>query len=611
MKWKTLQHNGVLFPAEYETHKIKISIHEEIINLSLKQEEMVYQWAKKKDTPYVQDVVFQKNFMMDFVKTLDEKFEKITYKDIDFSEAYKVVDEEKEKKAKEKEETKRKKEKAKAKEKEKMKVMTKEEKAKYLEKKREKAKKKREKAKKEKDEERKKYGIAIMDRKEVDIANYVVEPPGIFIGRGDHPLRGRWKPRITSKDVTLNLGKNAKVPDPSMAKKLTDNDTSKDTNEQKNATKEEWGGVVCKNDATWLAKWTDHLTGKIKYIWLADTAGLKQDNDEAKYEKAAQLRKEIDKILDKMIHDMKSNDEKICKISTVCYLIYRTAMRVGDEKDDAEADTVGATTLRKEHIRVTDNEIIFDFLGKDSVRWKETIPVKGYDVQFQKNIKKIIKDKKRKEEIFKGIKSSHVNAYYSSIVSGMTAKVFRTYLATKVVKDYLAKYDAIKKKTENLKLYHARMANLEAAKKCNHKRTIPKTFESSLEKKRERLKTKMEIKPAEYAEKRLAKAKAVTPKTVKQKQAKRVRIKKIREQIKSQKERHNSQVEKIRLDIKLTENTKDYNMGTSLRNYIDPRMVKAWTSHVGVEWEKLYTPALQKKFTWVKGKKLKWSEMTW
>ena len=39
-------------------------------------------------------------------------------------------------------------------------------------------------------------------------------------------------------------------------------------------------------------------------------------------------------------------------------------MRVGDEKDPDEADTVGATTLRKEHIKLTENSIEFDFLGK-------------------------------------------------------------------------------------------------------------------------------------------------------------------------------------------------------------------------------------------------------
>jgi DNA topoisomerase-1 len=59
----------------------------------------------------------------------------------------------------------------------------------------------------------------------------------------------------------------------------------------------------------------------------------------------------------------------------------------------------------------------------------------------------------------------------------------------------------------------------------------------------------------------------------------------------------------------LSEKTKDYNLGTSLRNYIDPRIFKAWTNEVGVEWEKLYTAALQKKFLWVQNEKVTWSEL--
>ncbi len=88
MKWKTLQHNGILFPPAYEAQGIKIKIKGESIDLNLNQEEMVYQWAKKKDTPYTQDKVFQKNFTADFAKTLNSKFKKISYEGIDFSNAY-------------------------------------------------------------------------------------------------------------------------------------------------------------------------------------------------------------------------------------------------------------------------------------------------------------------------------------------------------------------------------------------------------------------------------------------------------------------------------------------------------------------------------------------
>jgi len=519
MKWKTLQHNGIIFPPAFESQGISIKIKGEKISLDLFQEEMVYQWAKKKDTPYAQDRVFQKNFTIDFAKTMNSKFKKISYSDIDFSQAYKLVDKEKDLKE----------------------MMTKEEKKSLAVKRKELREKMKE-----------KYGKAIMDGNQVEVANYMAEPPGIFIGRGEHPLRGKWKRKVTPEDVTLNLGKEAKVPPG------------------------KWGKLIHEKDFMWLASWLDDLTQKRKYVWLADTAGIKQDRDKEKYEKAVKLSKEIGKIKDRIVKDMKNKDPKLSRIATACYLIYRTAMRVGDEKDPDEADTVGATTLRVEHVKITEKAIEFDFLGKDGVRWQETVPAVGHDEQFQKNLQKLIANKKPKDEIFDGITSRNVNAYYSGIVKGLTAKVFRTYLASSVVNEYLKNHDTIKKKSANEKLYHAKLANLESAKMCNHKRTIPKTFDSALEKKKETLK----------------KVKDSTPKTAKQKEKKKERI------------------EKIKLQIDLTEKTRDYNLGTSLRNYIDPRLFKAWTDEIGAEWEKLYTAALQKKFLWVKNEKSDWKTVS-
>ena len=552
MKWKKLQHNGILFPPEYEEQGIKIKIEGVTINLDINQEEMIYQWAKKKDTPYAQDKVFQKNFTKDFSKTLDSEFKKISYEDIDFSNAYKIVDKEKDLKE----------------------MMTKEDRKALSVKRKE----LREKLKI-------KYGIAIMDGKEVEVGNYMAEPPGIFIGRGEHPLRGKWKPRVTAKDVTLNLGKDAKTPEG------------------------DWGKIIYDNDSMWLASWMDVLTEKRKYVWLADTSGLKQDRDKEKYEKAVKLGNEIEKIKDRIVKDMKSKDPKISKISTACYLIYRTAMRVGDEKDPDEADTVGATTLRKEHVKITAKTIEFDFLGKDSVRWQETVVAEGHDKQFHENIKKIIEKKKPKDEIFEDITSRHVNQYYSGIVKGLTAKVFRTYLATAVVKKYLVEHDNIKGKTANEKLYHAKLANLEAAMMCNHKRTIPKTYELTLQKKRDTLKKLEKEQVWKKTQEILKKVESTEPKTDTQKKTKTKRIKTLNQQIKKQKLKHKERLEKLELQLDLSEKTKDYAIGTSLRNYIDPRVFKAWTNEVGAEWEKLYTAALQKKFLWVKNEDVEWKNL--
>ena len=78
-------------------------------------------------------------------------------------------------------------------------------------------------------------------------------------------MRGRYKPRATAKDVTLNLGKEAKIPEG------------------------EWGKIVHDRDSMWVASWMDILTQKRKYVWIADTAGIKQERDQAKNDKAKNL----------------------------------------------------------------------------------------------------------------------------------------------------------------------------------------------------------------------------------------------------------------------------------------------------------------------------------
>ena len=556
MKWKKLQHNGILFPPDFKSQGIKIKINGEHVELNLTQEEMIYQWAKKKDAPkpgttekYVEDLVFQKNFILDFSKTLNGKFKNLKYTDVDFAQAYKLVDKEKE--AKE--------------------LMTKEEKKALALKRKE-----------IREEMKIKYGKAIMDGQEVDVGNYMAEPPGIFMGRGEHPMRGRYKPQVTAKDVTLNLGKESKVPEG------------------------KWGKIVHDKNSMWIASWMDALTQKRKYVWLADTAGIKQERDQAKYDKAIRLAKEIENVRVHIAKDMQSKEHKTKRIATACYLIYRTAMRVGDEKDPDEADTVGATTLRKEHIKLTENSIEFDFLGKDSVRWRETIPAEGLDKQFHDNLKELIANKKNTQEIFHGITSRHVNAYYSTLVKGLTAKVFRTYLASSVVSKYLRNHDNIKSESNMKKLFHAKMANLDSAIMCNHKRTIPKNFEQSLQKKKDTLSNVEKSKPWLKSEESLKKAESIAQKTKKQKE----RVKKIKIQIRNRKAKHAERIEKLQLQIKLTQKTRDHNLGTSLRNYIDPRIFKTWTDEVAAEWEKLYTSALQKKFLWVKSDDSKWSEIS-
>lgn len=514
----------------------------EILFLNREQEEPIYAWAKKKDTHYVKDPVFQSNFIADFKKLLPERFRSVQKIDeIDMTEAFNLVD--KELKIKEDEKIR-------------IKLLPREEKRRISQEK-----------KIEKEKLKSIYGKAKIDGIEVDVANWLVEPPAIFMGRGLHPLRGRWKPRITPNDITLNLGENASVPEGP------------------------WKAIVHDHNSTWLASWIENLTGKRKYVWLHDSSYLRQDNDKAKYDTAKKLEHYIFAIENEIINQMlNAKDTTKRKVATVCYLINKLAMRVGDEKDPDEADTIGASTLRVEHLnfpKINDKVLIeFNFLGKDSVPWQKTLEISSPDTKaLYENLLFFMKGKDRTEEIFEDITSSKVNKFLRSIdnenLPNLTAKVFRTYIATAVVKKHLSapNLKLSKSESEFKKVYLAKIANLQAAVTCNHKKGIdPKNpaskkawekFEQSLANKKDKIKQlKLELKEKKW-------------KTELQKLKKEQRI------------------EKLEFQLRLQRETKDYNLGTSLRNYIDPRVFKSWCEYVDLDWTKIYTSTLQRKFKWI------------
>jgi DNA topoisomerase-1 len=346
-----------------------------------------------------------------------------------------------------------------------------------------------------------------------------------------------------------------------------------------------WKAIIHDHSSTWLATWIEGLTGKRKYVWLHDSAALRQENDKAKYDKAKKLAEREDKVHREVIKRMMKGDGKV---ATVAYLILKLAMRVGDEKDPEEADTVGASTLRVEHIefpQVNGRQIIeFNFLGKDSVPWQKRLEVNSEDTRaLYKNLKNFMQGKRPSDPIFDGINSRKVNAFLQQIMPELTAKVFRTCIATRVVQRQLSKAKVDKNSLEAQKIYAAKKANLEAAITCNHKKGIdPKNpaarkalekFEESMTKKKEAIaKLKADIAAKNW-------------------------------KTELQEKRLEERIEKLQMQLILQQETRDYNLGTSLRNYIDPRIMKAWLNYVELDWTKIYTSTLQRKFKWVEGYK--------
>ena len=311
-----------------------------------------------------------------------------------------------------------------------------------------------------------------------------------------------------------------------------------------------------------MAKWIDKLTDKEKYVWLHESSPLQQSRSKAKYDNAMRVGKNLDRIREKIEKRLTSKDPRERQVATVCFLIDRLGMRVGDEKNEDETDTVGASTLRVEHVKIRGEGVEFDFLGKDSVRWTKSLEAPPSLVL--RNLKEFMSNKKQDEEIFHEVTSRMVNDFLSSLVPGVTAKVFRTYHATAEARHYLGSKD-LRGEGDNVKLFHAKEANLRAAVFCNHQRTPPKTWEQSMHKKEEKLK-----------------------------------------EAKAKEKPNPDRVRKLELELDFYRRTKNYNLNTSMKNYIDPRVYKAWSDHVEIDWSKIYSKSLQKKFSWVTQSRMRW-----
>jgi len=58
-------------------------------------------------------------------------------------------------------------------------------------------------------------------------------------------------------------------------------------------------------------------------------------------------------------------------------------------------------------------------------------------------------------------------------------------------------------------------------------------------------------------------------------------------------------MEALRLKIREMKETRDYNLRTSLKSYIDPRIYYSWGKSVDFDWKLYYPKTLQSKFSWV------------
>ncbi|KAA3676258.1 DNA topoisomerase I [Paragonimus westermani] len=350
VKWTFLEHKGPVFAPPYERLPDNVHFYYDgkALRLSDAAEEVAGFYATMLDHDYTTKEIFNKNFFKDWVKVMNEDERRIikSLSKCDFKEMHAHF-------------------------------------VKLSEERKNRTKEEKQKVKEENLAIQNEYGYCILDGHKQRIGNFRIEPPRLFRGRGNHPKMGMLKRRVLPEDVIINCSKDSKIP---VAPKG-----------------HRWKEVRHDNSVTWLACWTEHIQNSLKYVMLNPSSRLKGEKDWKKYETARALHKIIDKIRADYRADFKHKEMRIRQRAVALYFIDKLALRAGNEKDEDEADTVGCCSLRYEHIKLHEEldgkpfVVEFDFLGKDSIRYQNSVPVPK---RVFKNIKLFLKNKKENDDLF-------------------------------------------------------------------------------------------------------------------------------------------------------------------------------------------------------------------
>jgi len=520
-KWVIFRHNGPFFPKLYERHNKNIYLNGDKVNVPDIVEEYLTLYAKYLGTDYSKNIRFKKNFFNDLKKVLPSNLKASSVDEFNLTEVKKYLDENNEKK----------------------KSLSKETKLKL----------------KERQENLElPYKFIIIDGARQKVGNYKIEPPGIFMGRGEHPKLGRIKKRINPEEVIINLDKEANIPIPNVGGK--------------------WKKVINDNNVIWLATWVDEITGKNKYVFTSMESIFKSASDEKKFDLARKLKNKAGLIRRIYTEDLNSSELSQKQLATALYFIDNFALRVGGKKNTKEkADTVGVTSLRAEHLNLINGDTIkLDFLGKDSIRYCKKSKVSK---EVYNNLSDFLKGKNKKDQLFDKINSSLLNDYLDSLMKELTAKVWRTYNASNTFQKELNKVNENKLKGMpeqeriNYLITFFNQANTTVALLCNHQKAVTSNIDETLKK------IDNSIKTLRHRKNKLNNSK--------QSKDKKEKIKKI-----------NAKIETLKLKKDNKSKMKNVSLGTSKTNYIDPRIIFAFIKKYDIPEDKLFNKQLLSRFGW-------------
>lgn len=393
------------------------------------------------------------------------------------------------------------------------------------------------------------YSYAYINSNKEKILNYMIEPPGIFIGRGECKYNGMWKYRVENDNIIVNFIKG--------------DDNSELEELYFKEVQSKFKNIISNPTVTYIDRYFIHLgksENENKYLYriakeirFSKDSTISHESDLNKFDKANKLIKNWDKINNYILENINNENKTISECAIISWLVQYTSIRIGSDKS-SETNVVGASSLRTFNLdtEFKDNKyyLILDFIGKDSIKYNQKFEIP--EIIYIK-INKILKTKSKDDFIF-SVNSTQVNQFLDKCISGITAKVFRTAWACKLLLElYNKNKSKFEDKSEKYKILLLKYLLIQISNKLNHKKATKKNNDIKI--------NNLEKKIKEYKDK--------------------------------------DKIELYKLKINILKNSVDTNTSTALTSYIDPRIIINICKEQNIPLQKIYSKTLINYFIYL------------
>jgi DNA topoisomerase I len=214
--------------------------------------------------------------------------------------------------------------------------------------------------------------------------------------------------------------------------------------------------------------WTDvHIAANSRapiQVWGFDARGRKQyryhrraveKGELRKHYRVRQMAKDLPRLRKRLLKDLSGDDYSRERVAAgILMLISQRWFRVGSDRYEKENNSFGITTLRKSHVELADDHLVFEYRGKRGIDHRQHV--------MDKRLIKLVQDlmvtpgkrlfRYREGRKWVDIHARDVNDYLEEIAGfPYTAKDFRTWGGSMLAATVLADLGSAKTKTARSK----------------------------------------------------------------------------------------------------------------------------------------------------------------